>query len=246
MADELVVEHLTVERAGRTVVRDVSFTLAPGDVVTVVGPNGAGKSSLLEAILGLLPRVSGSVTFGGIPVRDLGTRACVFSYMPDDAEPPSEVRVTTLVAHAERFGQPPSRLATDLIELLGLKKLLGERAGNLSRGQKRRVLLFTALCTSRPVAVLDEPFAAFDPLQLLDLLPVLRARAAAGVALLLTVHQMSDAERIASRVLVLDVGRVVAWGSLSDIRAQANRPDGSLEDAVIDLLRARGDPDARA
>src|SRR5262249_55848122 len=130
--------------------------------------------------------------------------------------------------------------------LLGLKPLLGHRAGNLSRGQKRRVLLFTALCTSRPVAVLDEPLAAFDPLQLLDLLPVLRARASAGVALLLSVHQMTDAEKIASRVLVLDAGRVVACGSLSDLRAQAHRADGSLEDVVIDLLRARGDPDARA
>src|SRR5262245_47668499 len=174
MADELAVEQLTVARAGRTVVRDVSFTLAPGDIVTVVGPNGAGKSSLIEAMLGLLPRVSGSVTFGSLPLRDLETRARVFSYMPDDADPPSEVRVETLVAHAERFGRPSSGLASDLIELLGLDKLLGQQAGHLSRGQKRRVMLFTALCTSRPVTVLDEPFAAFDPLQLLDLLPVLR------------------------------------------------------------------------
>src|SRR5262245_34108436 len=80
MGEELAVEHLTVERAGRTVVRDVSFTLAPGDIVTVVGPNGAGKSSLLEATLGLLPPVSGSVIFGGTPLRDLGTRARVFSH----------------------------------------------------------------------------------------------------------------------------------------------------------------------
>src|SRR5262245_29461410 len=138
MGDELAVEHLTVARAGRTVVRDVSFTLAPGDVVTVVGPNGAGKSSLLEATLGLLPPVSGFVSFGGIPLRDLGARARVFSYMPDDAEPPPEVRVERLVRHAERFGRPSSRLATDLVELLGLKKLLGQRAGNLSRGQRRR------------------------------------------------------------------------------------------------------------
>src|SRR5262249_8932085 len=156
----------------------------------------------LEATLGLLPPVSGSITFGGTILRGLAPRARVFSYMPDDAEPPPEVRVETLVAHAERFGQPSSRLGTDLLELLGLKPLLGHRAGNLARGQKRRVLLSTALCPSRPVAVLDEPLAAFDPLQLLDLLPVLRARASAGVALLLSVHQMTDAEKIASRVLV--------------------------------------------
>jgi len=181
MADAVSVERVTVDRGGRTVVDDVSLALAPGDIVAVVGPNGAGKSSLLEATLGLLPLASGRVTFGGQPLRDLETRARVFSYMPDEAEPPPEVGIEMLVAHAERFGQPPPGLAADLIAQLGLQRLLGERAGRLSCGQKRRLLLFTALCTSRPVVVLDEPLATFDPLQLLDVLPVLRNRAAAGV-----------------------------------------------------------------
>jgi energy-coupling factor transporter ATP-binding protein EcfA2 len=150
------------------------------------------------------------VTFGSRPLRDLEARARVFSYMPDEAEPPPEVRVETLVAHAERFGRPPPRLAANLVAQLGLKLLLRERVGRLSRGQKRRVLFFSALCTSRPVVVLDEPLAAFDPLQLLDVLPVLRNRAAAGITLLLSAHQMTDAEKIASRVLVLDAGTAIA------------------------------------
>jgi ABC-type multidrug transport system ATPase subunit len=245
MADDLLVDRVTVDRGGRTVVDKVSFRLAPGDIVTVVGPNGAGKSSLLEAILGLLPPASGCVTFGSRPLRDLEARARVFSYMPDEAEPPPEVRVETLVAHAERFGRPPPRLAANLVAQLGLKLLLRERVGRLSRGQKRRVLLFSALCTSRPVVVLDEPLAAFDPLQLLDVLPVLRNRAAAGITLLLSAHQMTDAEKIASRVLVLDAGTAIACGTLAELRAQTRRAGGSLEDVVLDLLRAR-DGHARA
>jgi ABC-2 type transport system ATP-binding protein len=116
---------------------------------------------------------------------------------------------------------------------------MGERAGRLSRGEKRRVLLFTALCSSRPVIVLDEPLAAFDPLQLLDVLAVLRDRAAAGVTLLVSAHQMSDAEKIASRVLVLDAGTAIAYGSLAQLREQTGRTEGSLEDVVLELLRAR-------
>jgi ABC-type multidrug transport system ATPase subunit len=245
MADDLLVDRITVDRGGRTVVDNVSLRLAPGDIVTIVGPNGAGKSSLLEAILGLLPPASGCVTFGRQSLRDLEARARVFSYMPDEAEPPPEVRVETLVAHAERFGRPPPRMAADLVAQLGLKLLLRERVGRLSRGQKRRVLLFSALCTSRPVVVLDEPLAAFDPLQLLDVLPVLRQRAAAGITLLLSAHQMTDAEKIASRVLVLDAGTAIACGTLGELRAQTGRADGSLEDVVLDLLRAR-DGHARA
>jgi ABC-2 type transport system ATP-binding protein len=245
MTAALVVDRLTVDRGGRRVVNDVSFTLAPGDIVTVVGPNGAGKSSLLEAMLGLLPVAAGCVTFDGRPLRYLKRRSYVFSYMPDDAEPPAEVHVGTLVAHAERFGRPPGRLADSLVERLGLRGIIGQRAGRLSRGQKRRVSLFTALCTSRPMIALDEPLSAFDPLQLLDILPVLRERAAAGAAMLLSAHQMTDAQKIASRVLVLDAGTPIACGSLPELRERTGRADGSLEDVVVDLLRAR-DRHARA
>jgi ABC-type multidrug transport system ATPase subunit len=245
MAAELVVDRLSVDRSGRRVVTDVSFALAPGEIVTVVGPNGAGKSSLLGAVLGLLPARAGHVTFAGRALRDLRARSSVFSYMPEDAEPPAEVRVETLLAYAERFGRPPGGLAEDLAQRLGVGRLAGERAGRLSRGQQRRILLFAALCTSRPVVVLDEPLATFDPLQLLDVLSVLRDRAAAGVALLLCAHQMTDAEKIASRVLVLDAGTAIACGTLPELRERTGRAAGSLEEVVIDLLR-KGDGRARA
>jgi len=238
MAETLVVDHVSVDRGGRRVVSDVSLTLAPGDILTVVGPNGAGKSSLLEAMLGLLPLSAGHVALGGRVLGDLRARASTFSYMPDDAEPPAEARVETLLRHAERFGRPADRLAADLAERLGVRRFAGERAGSLSRGQKRRVLLFAALCTSKPVVVLDEPLATFDPLQLLEVLPVLRDRAAAGVALALSLHQMTDAEKIASRVLVLDAGTAIACGTLPELRELAGRAGGSLEEVVLDLLRA--------
>src|SRR5262249_50811214 len=99
--------------------------------------------------------------------------------------------------------------------------------------------LFAALCTARPVVVLDEPLATFDPLQVLDVLPVLRERSAAGTALLLSVHQMTDAEKVASRILVLDAGRGVAFGTLEELRARAGPRPGTLEDVVLALLRGR-------
>jgi len=229
----LVVEGLSVERGRRRVLDRVSLGLAPGEIVAVIGPNGAGKSSLLEAILGFLPVAAGRVTFEGRALRDLASRARVFSFLPEEAEPPAEVRVSTLLAHAERFGRPPDGLAAALLERLGLGPLAGARAGELSRGEKRRVALFAALATGRP-----EPLGVFDPLQLEDVLAVLRARARAGTALLLSVHQMSDAEKIASRVLVLDAGRMVAFGPLAELRARVGRADASLEDIFIALLRA--------
>ncbi len=237
MTTGLVIDGVHIGRDGRPVVADVSFCVPPGEIVTIIGPNGAGKTSLIAGILGVLPLAAGRVTFQGRPLRTLPARSAVFSYMPEEAEPPAEVRVGTLLAHAQRFGRPANGLAAELAQQLGLSRLVRERAGPLSRGQKRRLSLFFALCTSRPVVVLDEPLGTFDPLQLLGVLGVLRARAGTGAALLLSVHQMADAEKIASRILVLDTGRAVAFGTLAALRARAGHPNGSLEEVFLHLLQ---------
>src|SRR5215470_11904845 len=88
----LAVDGVTLDRGGRRVLTDISFEVSPGEIVTVVGPNGAGKTSLLDAVLGFLPLTAGGVRFDGRAMRSLRARAAVFSYMPDEAEPPAEVR----------------------------------------------------------------------------------------------------------------------------------------------------------
>ncbi len=234
----LKVERITIRRGGRAVVRDVSFEAAAGEIVAVIGPNGAGKSSLLEGIVGELP-FEGSVAFGGHPLRRLGDRARLLSWMPDEAEPPAELSVASIADFALRSGARDPALERSLRHRLGLEALLSARGGELSRGEKRRVSLFAALCGARPLAVLDEPLGTFDPLQLLEVCEVLRERARAGACIVLSVHQMADAEKIATRLLLLDGGEVVAFGSLDELRARVGRPAAPLEEIFIELLRAR-------
>ncbi len=231
----LSVERLTVTRGARRVVDGVSFDIEPGEIVVVVGANGAGKTSLLESTVGFLP-ATGTVSWKGTLIATLAARARVFSYMPDDAEPPAEVRVSTLLAHAVRFaGAPPDR-AAPLEQRLGLGALRRARAGELSRGEKRRLQLFTALCTTRPVIILDEPLGTFDPLQLRAVVELLRERATSGASLLMSVHQMSDAEKLASRILILDSGRLLALGTLDELRARVGAPGAPLETLFLRLL----------
>jgi ABC-2 type transport system ATP-binding protein len=227
----LRVDELSIGRGRRRVIERVSFTLAPGEILVVVGANGAGKTTLLDGILGFLP-YQGQVAWKDRPLHSLADRARVFSCMPDDAEPPAEVSVATLLAHAERYGSP----AADLEQRLGLSRLRPARAGELSRGERKRLQLHAALASPRPVIVLDEPLGTFDPLQLLDVLQLLRERAAAGSSLLLSVHQMSDAEKLASRVLILDDGKLLALGTLDELRARAGA--ASLEEIFLTLLRS--------
>lgn len=210
----------------------------PGEIVAVIGPNGAGKTTLLEAVVGIQRLATGRVSFGGRVLRSLVERARVFSFMPDQAEPPAEVSVAVLLDHAIRYGRPPPGLAEALRQGLGLQPLRRARGGELSRGERRRVALFAALCTARPVIVLDEPLGTFDPLQLLGLREVLRARASAGVSLFLSIHQMSDAEKIADRLLLLRDGRIVAAGTLAELRQAAGLSGGTLEQVFLALLQA--------
>jgi ABC-type multidrug transport system ATPase subunit len=241
----LDVRDLALVRGGRRVLDGVSFDARSGEIVALIGPNGAGKTTLLECLTGLRRPDAGSISHGDRTLRTLGDFARVFAFMPDDAPPAPEVAVPTLLAHASRYGGAPPALAEELTDRLGLRPLLGACAGELSRGERRRVALFLALVAERPVLVLDEPFGAFDPLQLVDILAVVRARASAGRALVVSVHQMSDAEKIADRVLLLRAGRVVAFGTRDALGAQAGRPGATLEALFLALL-GEGGADARA
>jgi ABC-type multidrug transport system ATPase subunit len=223
-------------RAARRVLDDVSVSVAAGEIVAVVGPNGSGKTTLLESIVGALRASAGQIVVGGRPLRGIRDRARWLGYLASEAEPPQEAKVKTVLAGAGRDAEWNRTLA----DRLGLAELGNATIGSLSRGERRRVLLFEALAARKPFLLLDEPTGVFDPLQLLDVVRLLQQAAASGTGMLITVHQMSDAEALASRILVLDAGRVLAQGPMAELRALAGVAVGaSLHDAFLALLRAR-------
>lgn len=235
----LDVSRVTAVRARRRVLDGVSVSVAPGEILAVIGPNGAGKTSLLEAAIGALPLTSGEVRVGGHRLGGIRERARRLFYLAGEAEPPAEVPVSTLLAHALAAPGADQRLAAALTERLGLRSFRDVPAGALSRGERRRILLFAALVSARPFLLLDEPTGVFDPMQLLDVIALFRACAARGTGLMVTVHQMSDAEALASRILLLDEGRALACDTLDGLRGLAGLPGGSLQQVFLALLRAR-------
>jgi len=233
----LQVRHVTVDRDGRRTLDDVSVTVAPGEIVVAVGPNGAGKTTLLDTIIGAVPASAGACWAGDQRLGGLADRARWLGYLAGEAEPPLEARVEVLLDDAARGGD--ARWASLLEDRLGLRPLRRAGVGALSRGERRRILLFEALVGSKPFLLLDEPTGVFDPLQLLGIIDLLRQIAARGVGLLVTVHQMSDAEALASRVLVLNAGHVVGLGSTAELRALAGVTDAaSLQETFLALLQA--------
>lgn len=234
----LEVERLTLRTRERLLVDEVSFFARAGEVTAVIGPNGAGKTSLLEAMLGLNHVEAGVVRCAGRALSTFADRARTFAYLPDQSELPSEVSVRTLVEQALRNAQRNAALA-ELRERLALEPLLDRGAGVLSRGERQRVQLFCALALGRPVAVLDEPFSPFDPLQLRGVLECLRLAAAGGAAIVASIHQLAEAERIADRIVLLADGKALAFGTPSELKRAAGDVDSTLEEAFVALLEAR-------
>ncbi|MDB4935497.1 MAG: Heme transporter, ATPase component HmuV [Labilithrix sp.] len=223
---KLALVDLAVRRGPRTVLERVTFHAGAGEIVAVLGPNGGGKTTLLEAMVGVLPRAHGRIFVGGRSLTTFRACATAFAYMPDEASLPDEVAIDTLLG--------PER--SPLEESLGVTALRGARGSELSRGEAKRVWLVLTLAQERPVVVLDEPFGAFDPLQLDDVLDVVRRRARAGQTVVVTIHQMSTAERIADRVVLLANGSVAAAGALDVLHREYGSPTASADDVFRAVL----------
>jgi ABC-2 type transport system ATP-binding protein len=219
----------------RTIVEGVTFQAHAGEITAVIGPNGAGKTTLLEAMTGLRRQDTGEVRVSGRRLDRFADYARSFAFLPDAGVLPPEATVRTLVEHASSLGAGGTSIGR-LRAGLALEPFLTKTVGVLSRGEHQRVALFCTLALGRPIVVLDEPFAAFDPLQLRQVLGVVREVANASVAVIASIHQLADADKVADRILLLANGRAVAFGAPASLRAQAGGASTSLEDVFISLL----------
>lgn len=212
---------------------DVDFDLAPGEILGIIGPNGAGKTTLMECLTGFLPADGGEVRFYGEPLPPARRREAMF-YLPDGVSPWSDQpvwRVTGLFR--EIFIQP---LATEvtIIRRIELAPVLAKRVAELSKGYRRRLLLALALITPQPILVLDEPFDGFDLRQTLHVMDLLR-EVATERALILSIHQLKDAERICDRLLLLAAGRRLGFGTLTELAVLASVAKPDLEEVFLGL-----------
>ncbi len=210
----LCLENLTVLRGRTPTVDDVSLTITPGECVGLLGPNGAGKTTLMRAALGLLPH-RGRSSLSGLEPR---TRARTCAFIPQNRE----IAWDMTVEHIIRLGRLPhggeSGAAIDAaIETMGLRDFRQRTATALSGGEQARVLIARALAQETPLLMADEPTAGLDPAAQIATLRVFADLAAAGKAVLLSLHDLGLAARHCSRVLIMNRGRLVADGPPRDV-----------------------------
>jgi len=217
------------------VLSDVSFTVRGGEILGLIGPNGSGKTTLLECLAGLLPADAGRVCWDTVPLPRDQRKTRLF-YLPDGITPYAEHPVRAVLSlFAGAYRVLAGHLA-DTVEALALGPVLGRPIGALSKGYRRRLLLALGLLTPHPLLIMDEPFDGFDLHQTRAVMELLRDRQRRGRTLLLAIHQLTDAERVCDRFVLLTSGRVRGAGTLADLRDVAGLPQSSgLEEAFLAL-----------
>ena len=227
----------------RPAVDALDLTVYGGEFYALVGPNGAGKTTTLRMVVGLLRPDAGSININGIDALDDPEAAKQITAWLSD-EPMIYDKLTPyeyleFVAGLWRVEPAAAEArAKELVGWLGLAPHAHERCEGFSKGMRQKVALAGALVHQPRLIILDEPLTGLDALSARHVKGLLQERVRAGCTVIMTTHILEVAERMADRIGVIAAGRLVAEGTLAELRRQNGRNDTSLEDMFIALVDA--------
>ena len=231
MSDTILsVQHLHKHYGETTVVKDMSFDIAPGECLGVIGPNGAGKTTTIRMCLGLTTPDSGTVNAFNLEMpRDaLAIKAQLGVVSQFDTLDPDFTCAENLLVYGRYFGMKDAQIkerVPKLLEFASLTSKANAKPGELSGGMKRRLSLARALVNNPRLLLLDEPTTGLDPQARHLMWERLQLLLTEGKSILLTTHFMDEAERLCHRLLVIDHGQKIAEGAPRDLIAQHLEPD---------------------
>ncbi len=214
----LEIDQVTKRYGHEVVVDDLTFTVQPGRVTGFLGPNGAGKSTTMKVLLDLASADHGRAAIAGTRYRDLADPVrTVGVVLEPNAFHPGRSGRHHLQILADVAGVSSSRI-DELLEMVGLRRAADRHVGGYSLGMRQRLGLAAALLGDPPVLVLDEPGNGLDPQGIRWLRDLLRERAAVGGTVFVSSHLLAEVEHLADEVIVINHGRLVATGALSDLQ----------------------------
>lgn len=228
------------KRFDKPVIAGLDLEIAAGQLYALLGPNGAGKTTTLRMVTGLTRPDAGSIAIFGVDaLADPLSAKAITAWLPDepmlyDKLTPSEY----LAFVAGLWRMEPARAAAEAERLLGWLDLWDERdtrCEGFSRGMKQKVALAAALIHDPRLLILDEPLTGLDAAMARSVKDALRAQVDAGKTVIVTTHILEVAERMADRIGIIAGGRLLAEGTLDDLRGQAGAEGRSLEDVFIRL-----------
>lgn len=207
---------------GREVLHQINLKIEPGKVTVLAGPNGCGKSTLLKTMMGMLPKTAGEIRVDGKALEEYKTveLAQKIAYLPQSRNVP-EISVLRMVLHGRfpylkyprRYSEQDMEIARKALQQVGMEQYAEESVSRLSGGMQQKVYIAMALAQDTPVILMDEPTSFLDIAHQMKLMEMAGELADQGKAVVLILHDISMALRVADQILVLSNGTLVQSGS---------------------------------
>ncbi|MCX7723452.1 MAG: ABC transporter ATP-binding protein [Verrucomicrobiae bacterium] len=240
-------EHVVKKFGDLVAVNDVSLKIGRGEFFALLGPNAAGKTTTLKILAGLLKPTSGTARVCGFdvqaePLEAKRRMAFVpdFPFMYEKLTPWEFLRFT-----GQLFLMPEDHIqarAQELVRRFNLEPYVSKPIESLSHGTRQRVVIVSALLHDPEVFIIDEPLVGLDPQHARIVKDTLKERAAAGMTVLMSTHELSVAEELADRIGIINHGRLIAVGTPDELRSRAGAT-GPLEAIFLALTARRHEPD---
>jgi ABC-2 type transport system ATP-binding protein len=235
-----------VKRYGRFLAVDgVSLEVAPGEIHGFLGPNGAGKTTTIRIVAGLLKPSSGSVRIDGHDLLAAPEAAkAALGFIPDRPFLYEKLTAAELLRfHAGLYGLDGGGVARridELLELFELASWAGELVESFSHGMRQRLVMCAAFLHQPRAVVVDEPMVGLDPRGARLIKDVFRAMTRKGVAILMSTHTLEVAQEMCDRISIIQQGRIIARGTVDELRALAGAEDGQLTPVFLKLTGGSG------
>lgn len=237
---------LTIENLSKTygnksqkAVDDLCFTVRDGEIFGFVGPNGAGKTTTIKMIAALLSPDTGRIIIDGVDnQQDLMAAKEKFSYVPDNPELFEKIRGNEYLRFmADVYRVPDGEFKERASRYLDIFDLTGDAAAPIaaySHGMKQKIALIGALIHNPRLFILDEPMVGLDPKSSFELKKIMAELCAQGHSVFFSTHVLDVAEKICDRIAIINHGRLIALGTMDEIRGGAGK-DESLEEIFLEL-----------
>ncbi|WP_068297746.1 ABC transporter ATP-binding protein [Pararhodobacter sp. CCB-MM2] len=223
MSALLEIRHVTRRFGGLVANSDVSFDVAPGEIVGLIGPNGAGKTTLFNALVGIYPPSEGEVIFNGQPIAGWKPHRIAKAGLTKTFQNVALFAESTVLDNVVTGGLvnrslPEARaLAARILDRVGLRAIADKRAGDLSFPERARVEVARALCTEPKLLLLDEVMAALTPIEMEEIITLVRGLRDEGMTFVVVEHHMKAVMKLCERLVVLNFGEKIADGTPEQI-----------------------------
>lgn len=237
------IKNLTKIYEGKTekkAVDNIFLSIEKGKIFGFLGPNGAGKSTTIKMMVGLLKQTEGNILFDGIDTLDdpVGTKK-LFSYVPDNPdiyEVMTGLDYLNFLADIRGLGKDERKEKIDeYANLFSMQDDLGGFIKSYSHGMRQKIVLIGALIHEPEFLILDEPMVGLDPKSSYELKEVMRRRADAGKSVFFSTHVLEVAEKVCDKIAIINHGKIIASGTMDELRSLEHEEGGSLEKIFLEL-----------